>query len=217
MPMIRAYSRNFLQKRNHPSRVLALRVKLRTHGLIFLLLCHLTAKSSKAIGVRRHRTKDSVQCCQWHPGTFSKSDSCPASDMSSYDCVIAPLKQESLRMCFTETPPLRLRESIAFKAPAWPHERAETIHLSGRFRISRLCPQFLWEAALPHQPTSGSAQWDVAIKTAPWRPAMTHQQKENVAENFRGRGGRGLGVVVWEVKIRLRKSWGSRWGSREKI
>lgn len=216
--MIRAYSRNFLQKRNNPSRVPALRVKLRDSWIIFLLLCHLTAKSSKAIGVRRHRTKDSVQCWQVTPGTFSKSDSCPASDTSSYDCVIAPLKQASLRMCFTETPPLRLRESIAFKVPAWPHERAETIHLSGRFRISGLCPRFLWEAASPHQPTSGSAQWDVPIKTAPWRPAMTHQQKEeNVAENFRGRGGRGLGVVVWEVKIWLRKSWGSRWGSREKI
>ena len=36
---------------------------------------------------------------------------------------------------------------------------------------------------------------------------MTHQQKEeNVAENFRARGGQGSGVVVWEVKIRLRKS-----------
>ena len=69
--MIRAYNRNFPQKWNHPSRVLALRVKLRTHGLIFFLSVS-SDKSSKGIGGTPSQDKGFCSVLASDPGLAGK-------------------------------------------------------------------------------------------------------------------------------------------------
>ena len=73
VPKIRAYDRNFTRTRNHPSHVLALRVELRTRGLISFL----------SVSSDRQEYKSNRGATSQDKGLFGvTSDSCPASDTS---------------------------------------------------------------------------------------------------------------------------------------
>lgn len=160
-------------------------------GSFSFFLCHLT-RVAKGLGyaVTGQRILFSVD--KW-PGTCRKSDSCPASDMSGYECVIAPLKQASLRMYFTETPPLRLRESIAFKMPdnvrgQRQYTSVVTLESVGSASVpvggSFAPPAYLQQCPVGHwpskQPPEG-LQWLISRKKKMW-------QKTSGLGAGRGRG-----------------------------